>query len=70
MSLPPGLRLGPYEVLSPLGAGFMGEVCRARDTRFGREMGVESDTSVNRPKPLESRSVNHPPVLSPPGTLF
>ncbi len=41
MSLAPGARLGPYEVLAPLGAGGMGEVFRARDTRLGREVAVK-----------------------------
>ena len=41
MSISPGSRLGPYEVLSPLGAGGMGEVYRARDTRLGREVAVK-----------------------------
>jgi serine/threonine protein kinase len=38
MSLAPGTRLGPYEILTPIGAGGMGEVYRARDTRLKREV--------------------------------
>jgi serine/threonine protein kinase/tetratricopeptide (TPR) repeat protein len=41
MALLAGTRLGPYEVISPLGAGGMGEVYRARDTRLGREVAVK-----------------------------
>jgi len=41
LTLSAGTRLGPYEVLSPLGAGGMGEVYRARDTRLDREVAVK-----------------------------
>jgi len=41
LALSPGNRLGPYEIVSPLGAGGMGEVYRAKDTRLGREVAVK-----------------------------
>jgi serine/threonine protein kinase len=41
MSLPAGAKLGPYEILAPIGAGGMGEVYRARDPRMGREVAIK-----------------------------
>ena len=41
MALTPGSRLGPYEVLAPIGAGGMGEVYRARDTRLNRDVALK-----------------------------
>src|SRR5882762_4334180 len=41
MPLPSGAKLGPYEILSPLGAGGMGEVYRARDSRLNRDVAVK-----------------------------
>ena len=41
MTLAPGSRLGPYEVVSAIGAGGMGEVYRARDSRLGRDVAIK-----------------------------
>src|SRR5512136_2865950 len=41
MALAPGTKLGPYEILSPIGAGGMGEVYRARDARVGRDVAIK-----------------------------
>src|SRR5262245_4564080 len=41
MPIAPGIRLGPYEVVAPLGAGGMGEVWRARDTKLDREAALK-----------------------------
>jgi len=41
MALSAGARLGPYEILAPIGAGGMGEVYRARDSRLSREVAIK-----------------------------
>jgi serine/threonine protein kinase len=41
MLISPGYKLGPYEILAPLGAGGMGEVYRARDSKLNREVAIK-----------------------------
>ena len=41
MTITSGSRLGPYEIVAPIGAGGMGEVYRARDARLGREVAIK-----------------------------
>ena len=74
MPLQGGTRLGPYEILSPLGAGGMGEVYRARDARLGRGVAIKilperlsSDPAALSRFDREARAVaalSHPNVLA------
>ena len=41
MTLPAGTKLGPYEIIAPLGAGGMGEVYRARDSKLRRDVAIK-----------------------------
>ncbi len=52
MTLSPVYHLGPYEILVPIGAGGMGEVYRARDSRLNRDLAIK----VLRAKPARLRS--------------
>jgi serine/threonine protein kinase/Tol biopolymer transport system component len=76
MSVAVGSRLGPYEVVSPLGSGGMGDVYKARDTRLGRSVAIKllkpqvaEDPEQRRRFEQEARAVSH---LSHPGiaTVF
>ncbi|MFY9940167.1 MAG: protein kinase [Silvibacterium sp.] len=72
MALTSGTRLGPYEILAPVGAGGMGEVYRARDTRLGRDVAVKilsthlsSDPDLKQRFEREARAVSsltHPNI--------
>jgi serine/threonine protein kinase/Tol biopolymer transport system component len=72
MSLSPGARLGPYEIVAPIGAGGMGQVYRARDTRLDRTVAVKilppvfaHDPQLRQRFDREARTVgalNHPNI--------
>ena len=72
MNLPAGTRLGPYEILSALGAGGMGEVYKARDTRLERTVAVKvlsgsSSADLRQRFEREARaisSLNHPHICT------
>src|SRR5215467_943262 len=68
MNLATGTRLGPYEVLSPLGAGGMGEVYRARDTRLDRIVAIKvSAEKFSERFEREARAIsalNHPHICT------
>jgi serine/threonine protein kinase len=69
-----GLKIGPYEILAPLGAGGMGEVYRARDTRLGREVAIKVlpasfTENADRLRRFEQEArttgmLNHPNILA------
>src|SRR3954469_8266768 len=74
MPLTAGTKLGPYEIHSPIGAGGMGEVYRARDTRLNRDVAIKilpasfsADPDRLQRFAQESRAaaaLNHPNILS------
>ena len=74
MGLAAGTKLGPYEIQAPLGAGGMGEVYRARDTRLGRDVAIKvlpahlsSNPDLRQRMEREARSIsslNHPNICT------
>jgi eukaryotic-like serine/threonine-protein kinase len=72
--LEPGTRVGPYEITGQLGAGGMGEVCRARDTKLGREVALKvlPDAFANDPDRMSRfqreamllAALNHPNIAA------
>jgi serine/threonine protein kinase/Tol biopolymer transport system component len=74
VTIPAGTKLGPYEILAPIGAGGMGEVYRARDARLGRDVAIKvlsadaADSADRRARfEKEARAasaLNHPNIVS------
>src|ERR1700674_1828492 len=74
MALTAGTKLGPYEIIAPIGAGGMGEVYRARDTRLDRDVAIKvlpaslsSDSSLRQRLEREAKAVSklsHPHICT------
>jgi len=67
MTIAAGSRLGPYEVVSPLGAGGMGEVWKARDTRLGRAVAIKILNAHSERLQMEAHAIaalNHPHICT------
>ncbi len=74
MALEPGARLGPYQIVGPAGAGGMGEVYRARDTRLDRTVAIKvlppdltNDSAARQRFEREARAVaalSHPHICT------
>jgi tetratricopeptide (TPR) repeat protein/TolB-like protein len=73
LSLNAGVRVGPYEILAPLGAGGMGEVYRARDGRLNREIALKILSTENTPidalrrfeqEARAASALNHPNIIT------
>ena len=68
MALPPNTRLGPYEIIAPLGAGGMGDVYKARDTRLDRTVAIKicavrfTDRFEREARAISS--LNHPHICA------
>src|SRR5271154_1296657 len=68
MTLAAGTKLGPYEILAPIGAGGMGEVYRARDPRLGRDVAIKllhakySDRLESEARAIAA--LNHPHICA------
>jgi serine/threonine protein kinase len=68
MALTAGERLGPYEIVAPLGSGGMGDVYRARDTRLGRDVAIKvAQERFGERFEREARAIaqlNHPHICT------
>ena len=67
MPLSPGTRLGPYEIIAPIGVGGMGEVYKARDTRLDRIVAIRRSRALQRTlraRGARDRRLNHPHICS------
>ena len=69
MTLAAGSRLGSYEILAPLGAGGMGEVYRARDTRLSREVAIKVLPAAWRRIRSAARASSRRRARPPPSTI-